>query len=254
MVKILIADDEEPARNLLRTYLADIPDIAIVGEAEDGKEAVRLATMLQPDIVLLDVQMPGLDGISAAAALPQKILVIFVTAYDSYAIQAFELHAFDYILKPVMRDRLESAIAQARQRLDAVTERTNVDTGDLGALLDLFKARQSYATRLTIKNTFEYLVLNTEEISCIRVENGLVFVYSKGIKYMIDTPLKKLEQRLDPEIFIRLHRNAIVNKSMVKKMYPWKKGQYFVETEGGEKVAVSRDHLAHFKLEMGWTD
>lgn len=252
MVKILIVDDEEPAREVLKTYLSGIPDTMVVGEAEGGTQAVRLAVSLKPDLVLLDVQMPGLDGIGTAAMLPPDTLIIFVTAYDNYAIQAFELHAFDYILKPVMKDRLESAVERARERRKAATNRELPDSGDLGALLEFFKTKQSYSTRLTIRSTFEYIVINTEDISSIKVENGLVFVYSQGIKYVLDTPLKKLEQRLDPAMFLRLHRNAMVNKNKVKKVYPWKKGQYVVETEEGEKLFISRDHLAQFKLDMGW--
>ncbi|HUW68916.1 MAG TPA: LytTR family DNA-binding domain-containing protein [bacterium] len=252
MVKILIVDDEEPAREVLKNYLADMPGIAIVGEAEGGAQALRLVAALRPDLVLLDVQMPGLDGIGTAASLPPDTLVIFVTAYDSYAIQAFELHAFDYILKPVMKDRLESAVARVQERFESTSDSTDRAPGDLGALLEYFKAKQSYATRLTIRSAFEYLVINTEDLSSIKVENGLVFVYSKGIKYVFDTSLRKLEQRLDPAMFLRLHRNAMVNKNKVKKVYPWKKGQYVVETDEGEKLFISRDHLARFKLDMGW--
>jgi DNA-binding LytR/AlgR family response regulator len=151
-----------------------------------------------------------------------------------------------------MKDRLESAVSRARERLESAAGRTKPDPGDLGALLEFFKAKQSYVTRLTIRSTFEYLVINTEDISSIKVENGLVFVYSQGLKYVLDTPLRKLEQRLDPAMFLRLHRNAMVNKNKVKKVYPWKKGQYIVETEEGEKLFISRDHLARFKLDMGW--
>jgi two-component system LytT family response regulator len=252
MIKILIVDDERPSREVLKNYLAGMPGTVVVGEAESGAQALRLAASLRPDLVLLDVQMPGLDGIGTAASLPPDTLVIFVTAYDSYAIQAFELHAFDYILKPVMNDRLESALARARKRLESTSNTAGPAPGDLGTLLEYFKAKQSYATRLTIRSAFEYLVINAEDISSIKVENGLVFVYSKGIKYMFDTTLRKLEQRLDPAMFLRLHRNAMVNKNKVKKVYPWKKGQYVVETEEGEKLFISRDHLARFKLDMGW--
>ncbi|GAB1481468.1 LytTR family DNA-binding domain-containing protein [Treponema sp.] len=252
MIKILIVDDEEPSREVLKNYLADIPGTVIVGEAETGAEALLLAGSKQPDLVLLDAQMPGLDGIGTAAALPKEIMVIFITAYEGYAIQAFELHAFDYILKPVMKDRLESAIVRAQEKLEKTMTNLLQDQGELTALLDFFKAKQAYASRLTIRSTFEYLVINTEDISSIKVENGLCFVYSQGLKYVLDAPLKKLEQRLDPAMFLRLHRNAIVNKNKVKKVYPWKKGQYVVETNEGEKLFISRDHLPQFKLDMGW--
>lgn len=252
MIRVMIVDDEEPAREVIKTYLAGISGTAIVGEAENGEQAIELVKSSQPDLVLLDMQMPGLSGLETAAGMPEGTLIIFVTAYDSYAIQAFELHAFDYILKPVMKDRLESAITRARERIETAASQRLPENGELGALLNFFKIKQTYITRLTIRNAFEYLVINTDDISSIKVENGLVFVYSKGIKYMLDTPLKKLEQRLDPAIFLRLHRNAMVNKNKVKKVFPWKKGQFVVETEEGEKLFISRDHLAQFKIDMGW--
>ena len=252
MIRILIVDDERPAREVLKSYLASMEGMELAGEAESGEEAVELARSLEPDLVLLDVQMPGMDGIETAHSLPNGTGIIFVTAYDNYAIKAFELHAFDYLLKPVMKDRLESSILRAKGLLEAGRTDDRPDAGDLSALLDFFKSKQTYATRLTIRNNFEYLVMKVQDISCIKVEDGLVFVYSKGLKYMMDTPLKKLEQRLDPLVFLRVHRNALVNKNRVRKVHLWKKGQYAVETDDGEKLYVSRDNLGKFKLDMGW--
>jgi two-component system LytT family response regulator len=252
VIRVLIVDDEKPAREVLKTYLGAMAGVEIAGEAESGKQAIAAAEALRPDLVLLDVQMSGMDGIEAAGALPPGTGVIFVTAYDTYAIKAFELHAFDYILKPVMRDRLESAVKRAGELIAAGRSGGPPDTGDIAALLDFFKAKRTYASRLTIRSAFEYVVLDTCDISCIKVEDGLVFVYSKGIKYAMDTPLKKLEQRLDPSEFLRVHRSALVNKNRVKKMYPWKKGHYAVETDAGDRLLISRDHLAQFKIDMGW--
>lgn len=269
MLSVLIVDDEKPARQVLGSYLKDMPGIRIVGEAENGRVALDLAQKLKPDLVLLDVEMPELNGIETAAQLPASTAIIFVTAYDRYAIKAFELHAFDYILKPVMKDRLEAAIrhvealrqpaasqeASHEERAANAGESTRAGMAlapDLASLLDFFRARQSYLTRLTIRNQFEYLVLSTFDISCIRVEDGLVFVYSRGLKYLYDTPLKKLEQHLDPASFIRIHRTTIVNRNHIKRVISVAKGRYAVETTDHLTLPISRDYLAPFKTAMGW--
>jgi len=252
MMRIMIVDDEKPAREVLKNYLGSMKDVAILGEAENGSQAIDLAKSLMPDLVLLDVQMSGMDGIETALSLPPGTGVIFVTAYDTYAIKAFELHAFDYILKPGMRDRLESAVARAREIIELGISKRPPESGNIAALLDFFRNKQAYASRLTIRNAFEYLVIDTCDISCVKAEDGLVFVYSRGLKYMMDAPLKKLEQRLDPSEFLRVHRSALVNKNRVKKVYPWKKGHYAVETDAGERILISRDHLAQFKIDIGW--
>lgn len=281
MLSVLIVDDEKPARQVLVSYLKDLPGVHMVGEAENGNVALDLAQRLKPDLVLLDVEMPEMNGIETAAQLPAGTAIIFVTAYDRYAIKAFELHAFDYILKPVMKDRLEAAIRHvealrqpavpqdasheasqvaaqdAAQVVPAASAGESARAGkalapDLAALLDFFRARQTYLTRLTIRNQFEYLVLSTFDISCIRVEEGLVFVYSRGLKYLHDTPLKKLEQHLDPASFIRIHRTTIVNRNHIKRVISIAKGRYAVETTDHLTLPISRDYLAPFKTAMGW--
>ncbi|MCX8013984.1 MAG: LytTR family DNA-binding domain-containing protein [Rectinema sp.] len=282
MLSVLIVDDEMPARHVLRSYLETMSDVHIVGEAENGRSAAHLAALLKPDLVLLDVEMPEMNGIETAALLPPGTAIVFVTAYDRYAIKAFELHAFDYILKPVMKDRLEEAIRHVQRlhqrndedrqgskssrsvQLDRQNERaenrdalktsheSDIKQHNLAALLEYFRMRQSYLTRLTIKSNFEYMVLSVYDVSCIRVEGGLVFIYSRGMKYLHDTPLKKLEQHLDPDMFLRIHRNALVNRNHVKRIITLSKGHYAVETSDHITIPISRDSLTSFKNAMGW--
>lgn len=263
MLSVLIVDDEKPARLVLASYLREMPDTAVAGEADNGRAALELATQLNPDVVLLDVEMPGMNGIETAARLPASCAVVFVTAYDRYAIKAFELHAVDYILKPVMPQRLAEALDRIR-KLKRVSAATPASAGveapagvavpekDLAALVEFFRSRQSYASRLTIKNEFEYLVISVFDISCVRVEDGLVFVYSRGLKYRIETPLKKLEERLDPAVFLRIHRAVLVNKNHIKRIFSPERGRFAVETSDRLILPVSRDYLASFKTAMGF--
>jgi two-component system LytT family response regulator len=230
MMKVLIVDDERPAREVLKTYLRTMPGIVVAGEAENGQQAVALAETLKPDLVLLDVQMPGMDGIQVAAALPAGTGIIFITAFDNYAIKAFEVHASDYILKPVMKPRLEEAIGRFMNK----------------------SPLPGYLDRLTIRTMFEYMVIRTEDISCVKVEDGLVFVYAEGIKYVHDSSLRRLEEKLDPAIFLRVHRNALVNKNHIRRILPGEKNQLHLEMDDGESVEVSRDSMRAFKRVMGW--
>lgn len=187
--------------------------------------------------------------------LPPVCAVVFVTAYDRYAIKAFELHAVDYILKPVMLERLSEALDRIRKFKKASVSPAapaSAPEKDLAALVEFFRSRQNYTTRLTIKNDFEYLVISTFDISCIRVEDSLVFVYSRGLKYPIETPLKKLEERLDPAVFLRIHRAALVNKNHIKRIFSPERGRFAVETSDRLILPVSRDYLPSFKATMGF--
>lgn len=254
MIRLLVADDERPARELLKSYLKGMEGIEIAGEAENGLQAIEAAEVLRPDLVLLDVQMPGMSGIQAAAALPEGTGIIFVTAFDSYAIKAFELHAFDYILKPAMKPRVRESVQRfASQRRGGDVARAKELAEDLAAARrGEGGAPEGYADRLTIRTMFEYMVLKVSDIACVRAEGGLVFVYAEGIKYAYGSSLKRLEEKLDPSVFIRVHRNALVNKNRVKRIVPWGSSQFKVEVEGGEAVEVSRDNLRGFKEAMGW--
>ncbi len=255
MLSVLIVDDEKPARVVLATYLQELPDVRVVGEAENGRLAVQMAIALAPDLVLLDVEMPDLNGIETAAQLSPSTAIIFVTAYDRYAIKAFELHAFDYILKPVMKDRLYEAIRHVQAlRQNPTQPRPTAPSPhqDLAELLEFFRSRQTYLSRITIRSNFEYLILSVFDISCIRIENSSVFVYSRSLKYLHDTSLKTLEQRLDPSIFLRIHRSTLVNKNHIKRIITLAKGRYAVETTDHLTLPISRDFLAPLKISIGW--
>jgi two-component system LytT family response regulator len=253
MIRIVVVDDERPAREVIKSFLKGMEGVEVAGEAENGARAVEIAEALHPDLVVMDVQMPVMNGIQAAAALPEGTGIIFVTAFDNYAIKAFELHAFDYILKPVMKPRLREAVARfvsSRRGGDIDRARSLEKSVAKGGAHSVTKSLP--VDRLTIRTMFEYMVIKVEDISLIKVEGGLVFVYAAGIKYSYEASLKRVEEKLDPLVFIRVHRNAVVNKNRVKRIFPWQAGRFKVELDDGESVEVSRDNLRRFKEAMGW--
>ncbi len=198
MLNILIADDEAPARNRLRDLLADIGNTNIVAEAKNGKEALQLADELRPDIVLLDIRMPEMDGIEAAQhlqKLPNPPAIIFTTAFDNYAIQAFDMNAVDYLLKPIRQERLEKALQKAHALLPQ----------QLAALTPL----SSKKTHLTITERGRILLVPVTDIIYLRAELKYVTVRTAEREYLLEESLTHLEQEFS-NTFIRLHRNCLV--------------------------------------------
>lgn len=202
-LKVLIADDEAPARNRLRELLADIPQVIIVAEAKNGKEALDLANDHQPEIVLLDIRMPVIDGIEAAQHLQKMIkppAIIFTTAFDSYAMQAFDISAVDYLLKPIRLERLKSAINKARALLPSQLE----------ALAPLHPQRSHFS----ISERGRILIVPVREVIYLRAELKYITVRTAEREYLLEESLTHLEQEFD-QIFIRLHRNCLVAQAYI---------------------------------------
>lgn len=203
VLKVLMADDEAPARNRLRELLSDIPHITIVAEAKNGKEALDLANEHQPDIVLLDIRMPVMDGIEAAQHLQKMIkppAIIFTTAFDSYAMQAFDISAVDYLLKPIRLERLQSAISKARALLPSQLE----------ALVPLHPQRSHFS----IAERGRILIVPVNEVIYLRAELKYITVRTAEREYLLEESLTHLEQEFGP-IFIRLHRNCLVAQAYI---------------------------------------
>lgn len=202
-LKLLIADDEAPARNRLRELLADIADVSLVGDAKNGSEALELANEHQPDIVLLDIRMPSMDGIEAAQHLQKMVkppAIIFVTAFDSYAMQAFDMNAVDYLLKPIRFERLQTAINKARALLPK----------QLKALVALNPQR----SHLSITERGRILLVPIHEIIYLRAELKYITVRTATREYLLEESLTHLEQEFG-NIFIRLHRNCLVANAYI---------------------------------------
>jgi len=247
-MRTLIVDDEAPARERLKRLLADIEGVELIGEAEGGVQAVEMIERERPDLVLLDIQMPGLDGFGVIEALEDPPLVIFVTAYDEYAIRAFEVNALDYLLKPFSRERLEKAVRRAQE---ALAEEQDFAMR-LGPLLESLATQGRYLTRLAVRDRDRICVLDVDEVDWIDVEDEQVMVHVGDRAYLIRRTLTELEARLDPAHFFRAHRSAIVNLSRVKEVIPWFKGSHKLRLTTGAEVELSRARARALRKILGW--
>lgn len=249
MVRLVIVDDERLARDRVKGFLSKIPEVELVGEAEDGASAIELIEREAPDLVLLDVQMPGADGFSVLQGLKDPPHVIFATAYDEYAIKAFEVEAVDYLLKPFAQSRLAEAIERVRQRIDDGAEKM-----DAAALARVAGERKLYARQIPVHTARKILVLPVEEILWFAVESRLVYAHVDGRAYMTNFTLRELEERLDREIFFRAHKSRLVNLQQVKEIVRWFGGRYrlVMKDEEASQVELSRVQARELRARLGW--
>ena len=246
-MRVLVVDDEVPARERLKRMLAEIEAVEII-EATDGSQAVEMIEALSPDLVLLDIQMPGLDGFGVIEALKEPPPIIFVTAYDEYAIRAFEVNAMDYLLKPFSRERLHKAIRRIQEGL--AEER---DLGaQMGPLLESLVAKGRYLARLAVRDRDCIRVLDVEDVDWIGIKDEQVMVHVGDEVYPIRRTLIELETRLDPACFFRAHRSAIVNLDRVKEVIPWFKGSHKLRLTTGAEVDLSRTQARALRELLGW--
>lgn len=229
MIRALIVDDEAPARDRLRLLLSEAPDVEIVGEAEDGERAAEQIAALEPTLVFLDVQMPGCSGLELAASLkPGRPHVVFCTAFDRYAVDAFELNAIDYLLKPVNRARLAKALDRVR-------------SGQLQADMATRAVRATRpATRFLARKGQSFRVVQARDVLCFLSEGGLTKLQTADGHFWVPPTLNDLEERLDPRQFFRVSRAAIVNLDAVKEVIPIDGGQGEAALRDGTRVEISR--------------
>jgi two-component system LytT family response regulator len=226
MVRALIVDDEALARERVRTLLAASPGVTIVGECKGGREAVEAIIAERPEVVFLDVQMPDLDGFEVLEAVAQEWLpaVVFVTAHDEYALKAFEVHAIDYLLKPIEPERFRKALGRATSR----------------GLLSLLDERP--IDRLVIRSRGKVSFLKPSQIDWIEADGKHARLHAGAETHVVRHTLKRLEQRLAPHNFVRVHRSAIVNVDRIKELEPWFHGEYVVILKDGTKLTSSAAH------------
>lgn len=248
-IHTLIVDDESLARQKMRRYLADDHDVEIVGEAWNGPEAVALAEKLKPDLILLDIQMPGRDGFQVLEALTHLPLVIFATAYDHYAIRAFEVNSLDYLLKPFTKERLQEALIRAKKWL----ERGASFEASLTTLLKSLD-KKPYLQKLAVKERGKIILLDVADVLWIGAEKTLNFIHSRKGAWPTDLTLQELECKLDPAHFFRIHRSAIVNIEAVAEIIPWFGGDYKIVLKSPERTSLllSRRRVKAFKEIFPW--
>jgi two-component system LytT family response regulator len=240
-LRILIVDDEPLARERVRMMLAAHDDVMVVGECGDGHQAVASVRDLRPDVLFLDVQMPGLDGFGVLRALDDELLpyVIFVTAYDRYAVQAFDVHALDYVLKPFRAERLDQALERARAAARRATGET-IDSTRLREMLASLTAEQREKQRLVVKSSGRVFFLKVDEIDRVEAEGNYVRLHMGEQSHLLRETMKGMEAVLDPAQFIRIHRSTIVNVDRIKELQPLFHGEYAVILRDGTRLVASR--------------
>lgn len=250
-IRALVIDDEPLARAMISEMLADDSEVEIVGECANGREAVEAIESLRPDLLFLDIQMPELGGFEVleSVAEDRAPYVIFVTAFDQFAVQAFEIHALDYLLKPFDRERFDAAW----QRAKAVINHDRFQERDqqILALLEELKGGTHYIERLVVKVGGRVFFLNVDEIQCIQAEGNYVRVHSGAKSYLLRGTIGSLESQLDPRKFLRIHRSTIVKLDKIKELQPWFHGEYHVILETGQKLTLSRNYRANLQEAIG---
>lgn len=234
----LIIDDEKLARDLLREYLEAFPEIEIVGECSKGSEAVEQINKLKPDLIFLDVQMPGMTGFDVLDEIEHEPYVIFSTAYDQYAIKAFEKNAVDYLLKPLDQERF-------RQAVDRAMKRKKMEAGNLEDLLGSLRevgTRSSYDSHIFVQKSEKLFNLPVEEIIYLEASGDYTVISTKTDQFVSSSGIGKLEEIMNPDIFIRVHRSTIVNVNFLKEIERHFNGGMVVKMQNGKSFPVSRTY------------
>jgi two-component system, LytTR family, response regulator len=231
-MRVILVDDEHLARAVLREYLAGHPDIEIVGECANGFEAVKAIAELQPDLVFLDIQMPKLDGFEVAELAGVVTRYVFVTAYDQFALRAFEIHAVDYLLKPFGRERLAQALAHARAHAGKPEQ--------LQALVQQAATRHAPLERVLIRDGARVHVIAATEIDWIEAQDDYIRITAGGKGWLKSQRLSELEAQLDPAAFLRIHRSYIVNLARIRRIEPAGKDSHCAVLDNDVRIPISR--------------
>ena len=254
VLRTIVVDDEQLAREELCFLLGQLEDIEVVGQAGNGIEALRVVEETSPDLVMLDVQMPGLTGFEVARRLVRggvETQFIFVTAYDQHAIEAFEVNAVDYLLKPVEAGRLATAVDRARRRIQTdrvVTKERSTD--EMERLLQLLSDRQERREQLAVKVADRFLLVQSDEVVHASVEDDVITVVTNSLSGTSNyRTLDELQARLDPAVFWRVHRSHLVNINKIKEIVPWFSRNYILKMRDGKgtEIPVSRSQTKRLR-------
>jgi len=244
MISAILADDEVLARQKLRQLLRDEQDIEIVGECASAAETIQLVSATNPELLFLDIRMPDMDGFDVLGALAVRLdlampQVVFTTAYDQYAVRAFEIHAIDYLLKPFTSERLHSAVQRVRERIEGHPKGGNDEPAQVTG--------NAYTTRIVFKSRGRILFLPVGDIRWIGAEENYVRICAGAESHLLRETMARLEKRLDPQMFLRVHRSSIVNLQFLKEVRSEADGESTVVLTSGEKIPMSRSYRSRIQ-------
>ncbi|NKB87089.1 MAG: response regulator [Acidobacteria bacterium] len=247
-ISVLVVDDEAPARANVVSLLEGDSEFVVVGEARDGKEAIDMVHALRPDIMVLDVQMPECDGFDVIEALPanESPAVIFVTAFDDFAVRAFETNAVDYLVKPFSEARLRAALERARERLGQDAK------ASFDALVHQVRSGATdYLLRLAVPDGEATRLLDVDQVDWIEAVDYYARIHSADATHLLKSSLTRLESQLDPSRFVRIHRSTIVNLDRIDRLAPWRGGSYAVLLQDGTRLTLSRRRRSALEAALG---
>ncbi|HYV92323.1 MAG TPA: LytTR family DNA-binding domain-containing protein [Chitinophagales bacterium] len=251
IITAIIADDESLARNVIKKYLADFPQVEIICECATGLEALNKINEHHPDVIFLDIQMPDLDGLSLLNELKYPPLVIFTTAFNQYAIKAFEMSATDYLLKPFHKERFAQAMNKVLHQRNSPDELGKRLMSLQQSLNEMTRAEKKFQTRVVVKEKESFLFLTTEEIMWLEASGDYVKIHTREKSFLKNISLNELEAKLNPQIFVRIHRSTIVNISFIKEMKPYFNGEYHIYLRNGTELKLSRSHKEQLSQIIG---
>lgn len=243
-MRVLVVDDEPAARRKVVRFLKEHPDVEVAGEAASGEDAIARIAEQRPDVVFLDVQMPGIDGfevVEALAAADYVPAIVFATAHDEYAVRAFEVSAVDYLLKPFDRDRFDRALERARR---TIGEPADAAQSQLLTLLEAVRPQNQYAKRLLVPSNGRALFVNASEVVRLEADRNNVRIHARDGIFALRSTLDALERRLDPQQFVRIHRSYVVNIDAIKEIHPWFHGDFKIRLHDGTELMWSRRYAA----------
>ncbi len=250
-IRIIIVEDEKPARDLLKTYLNSVPGTELIGEYDNGFDGLKAINELRPDAILLDVQMPKLTGFEMLEVMEHHPEVIFTTAYDQYAIEAFEQNAVDYLLKPFSKARFDEAMGKLKERIHTITRQEDSKTG-VEYLRHHLANNEEKLNRVVIKKSGSIHVISTRNIHFIEAQDDYVMIYAEEGRFLKQQTMKYFEKHLDSEQFVRVHRSYITNIAYIERIEPYEKSNFVLILKDGSKVPVSRGGMQMLKENLNF--
>jgi DNA-binding LytR/AlgR family response regulator len=237
-IKAIIVEDEQNSLERIKFLLKSYEEIVIIGDASDGETAVEIINRLKPDLIFLDIQLPVINGFEVIDRIKYRPMIVFTTAYDQYALKAFDVNGIDYLLKPISKEKLDRAIKRV------LNNKININDNIFSAIKDIVK-KKVYLKRFSIKSKDEILIIPQEDVCYFKAEDKYVFLCTIEKEYFYDATIKELEKMLDPEIFLRIHRSYIISIDKIKKIDKWFLGEYKVKLSGENETSlkISRSYL-----------